>query len=91
MNPIQFEQSNVVLAKDQPEYRPLPVMWDDDSGTVTSCWKLSIKERAKILFTGKLWLQMLNFRQPPSPIYPTVNVRDVINIDVWKNQQKEQK
>jgi hypothetical protein len=89
MNPITFEQVNVTLAKNQPEYRQLPVLWDDESGTVTSCWKLSFRERIKLLFTGKLWLQMMNFGKPPSPIYPTVNVQEVIMIDVWKKMQEE--
>ena len=54
MKPITFKEHNVVYAKDQPEYNPLPAL-KDNTGAVVSCWKLSIKERFKLIFTGKLW------------------------------------
>ena len=80
MSPIQFNEANLTLAKDQPEYRPLPVMWDSVSGTVTSCWELSFRERWRLLFGGKLWLQMMNFNIAPMPIYPTVDKLEVVGF-----------
>ena len=66
MKPIEFKEQNLVFAKDQPEYQPLPVHKTDD-GQVISCWSLDWKERIKILFTGKMWCRTLTFNQPLQP------------------------
>ena len=34
-------------------------------GFIVSCWKLSVKERLKLLFTGRLWLLVMGGSQPP--------------------------
>jgi hypothetical protein len=70
MTPIEFPQQTMILAKDQPQYQPLPVFMD---GVETvSCWRLTIVERLTLLFTGKLWLRQMNFEQPLQPQLPTV-------------------
>ena len=76
MKPIKFKGHNVVFAENQEEYQPLPAFYDQD-GTVISCWKLSFRERLKMLFTGKLWMSMLTFGNPLQPQYPTVNRKEV--------------
>lgn len=63
MEPIEFEGCNVIYAKDQPEYIPLPAK-KTDNGHVTTCWKLSADELAQIQETGVIWLHMLTFNQP---------------------------
>lgn len=75
MKPIKFKESNITLAKDQPQYQQLPIHRDgkDNEGRVTSCWKLSFKERIKLLFTGNLWLSMMTFHKQPMPVLPTVH------------------
>ena len=73
MEPIEFKQQNVVFAKDQKPYLPLPAYQDDEQGgRIFHCWKLSFVERVKIFFTGKLWINVLNFKQKPQPIKPMV-------------------
>ncbi len=72
MIPIKFRQANVVFAKDQPQYQPLPAFKSDDGQTI-SCWQLNLKERFKILLTGKLWLTVLTFNQPLQPLLPSVD------------------
>ena len=68
MTPTTFPQSNCVLAKDQPEYQPLPVCRvGDDDGTMVSCWRLTWGERLRVLFGGRLWLSQLTFGQPLQP------------------------
>lgn len=71
MKPIQFESVNVVFAKDQKEYLPLPAHRDEE-GVVTTCWNFNWKERLKILFSGKMFLQMLSFNRPLTPVKPSV-------------------
>lgn len=69
MKLIEFPEQTVVIAKDQPEYLPLPAYryHNDPSGRIVCCWKLSWLERLKLLFTGKLWHQVLTFNHPLQP------------------------
>jgi hypothetical protein len=70
----QFEEQ--VLAKPQPEYLPLNVVqikYNDGTISMISCYKLSFKERVKMLFNGKLWLEQLTFGQLLQPQRATVN------------------
>jgi hypothetical protein len=72
MNPTKFPEQNATLAEDQPEYLPLPVYRAPD-GLVVSCWTLTLRERLKLLFTGRLWLMQLTFNEPLQPQSPTVS------------------
>ncbi|HYG22738.1 MAG TPA: hypothetical protein VEH04_08155 [Verrucomicrobiae bacterium] len=65
----EFPEQTVVIAKDQPEYRPLPAyrFRNDPEGKIICCWKLTMIGRIKLLFTGKLWHQVLTFNGPLQP------------------------
>lgn len=67
MKPVEFKEQNVVYAKDQKEYMPLPALRFDD-GTVISCWKMSWKELFKILLHRKVWVSVLTFNKPLQPL-----------------------
>lgn len=68
MKPVDFEGSNCVFAENQEEYLSLPAYkHGDECGTVTACWQLSIRERLKVLFTGKMYLSLLTFNKPLTP------------------------
>lgn len=68
MNLIEFPEQTVVVAKDQPQYRPLPAhIADDREGTLTCCWHLSWWERLTVLLTGRVWHQVWTFRAPLQP------------------------
>ena len=73
MRPVFFPGSNCVFAKDQPEYLPLPAHRSGYDGTVTSCWKLTWRERLKVIFTGRVWLQQLAFGSPLQPQRPSID------------------
>lgn len=78
MKPIHFPEANIVFAKDQPEYEPLPAFREKgERGEVITCHKLSFKERLIILFSGKVWLAMLTFNQPLTPIFMSVKKSDM--------------
>jgi len=80
MKPINFKNQNVVFAKNQPEYQPLPaLMIDNKHGEVISCWDLSFSERLRVLFTGKIWLSLLSFNQPLMPSFLSTKKSDVIH------------
>jgi len=67
MEPIRFKEVNVTFAKDQPDYLPLPAHKTKD-GVVTTCWKMTFREKIKLFFTGRLYLQVQTFNKPFSPI-----------------------
>ena len=70
MKPVEFKHQNVVFAKDQPEYQPLPALkLDSPEGEVISCWRMSFKERIKVLFTGKVWVSLMSFNKPLTPSF----------------------
>lgn len=72
MKPIKFKGHNLVLAENQPEYQALPVCNEcRPDGSMTSCWKLSWRERLRVLFTGKLFFTQLTFGNPFQPISPS--------------------
>lgn len=80
MKPIEFPEHNVVFAKDQPEYKPLPAFREPNSeyGEVVSCWKLSFTERLRILFTGKMWVSLMTFNKPLTPSFFSTKKSDVL-------------
>jgi len=69
MKPINDKSQNVIFAENQPEYLPLPAHKTED-GEVTTCWKLSWKERIRALFIGKMYLKTLTFNKPLQPLKP---------------------
>lgn len=69
MKPIKFKQATVELQKPEnmtdEECSPLWVFIDNNT-TCISCWRLSWKERFKLLFHGNIWLSILSGKtQPP--------------------------
>lgn len=44
----------IVIAKEQPQYVPLPAV-RFASGLVVAKWKLTWRERIQIFLTGRLW------------------------------------
>lgn len=71
MENVKFEGCNVVYGTGQPEYTPLHAQ---KSGNITiTCYKLTFKERIKILFSGRLWLGQMNFGDPLQPQLPALD------------------
>lgn len=68
---IEFDGYNVVYAKNQPEYLPLPAHKTEE-GIVTTCWELTPKERVELLETGKIYLRQMTFNSPLQPVLMTI-------------------
>lgn len=64
-----FPGRNVIFAAHQPEYLPLPAykVPNDPTGRIVCCWKLSWRERLKVLFGGRVWHSVMTFNQPLQP------------------------
>ena len=68
MKLIEFPEQTIVIAKDQPEYLPLPAfLCGDQKGTTICCWELSDKDISLLLKTKKIWHTILTFNQPLQP------------------------
>lgn len=64
-----FDLPVTTYAKDQPEYIPLPsYRCEDESGTVVTRWRLTFRERIRILLSGDLWLSVLTFNRALQPV-----------------------
>lgn len=89
MNPVEFKEQNVVIAKDQPEYNPLPAYKERYStkGEVISCWRLTFWERIRVLFTGRIWNSSITFHNPLQPTYMTTRKWDILNKEYFTNKQ----
>lgn len=69
MKPKKFPEVNVTYAENQPEYLPLPVFKDkQEEGLVVSCWGMTWRERFTVLFKGEIWLSVMTYHQPLTPV-----------------------
>lgn len=75
----EFPEQTAVIAKDQPEYRPMPayLYQRDHQGAIVCCWRLTWRERWALLFGGRIWHTVLTFRQPLQPQLLTVEKPDM--------------
>lgn len=81
MKPIDFKEQNVVFAENQPEYEALPALKiKGHEGQVVSCWRLSFRERLRVLFTGKVWVSLLSFNKPLTPPFLSTKKRDHFKV-----------
>ncbi len=69
MSPVipGMDLPEVVYAKDQDEYIPLPAC-RTRNGVVVTRWRPTVWERLRILFTGNLWLSVWTFNKPLQPV-----------------------
>lgn len=79
MEPIKFDGVNVVFGKNQLEYAPLPAerVGNPETGQIITCWELSADELKKVQETGKIYVSLLTFGRPLSPMFISVDKPDV--------------
>lgn len=58
----------LVLAKDQPQYLPLPVLYYPIQGRVLSKWSFSAAERGAIADGASVYMHTWTFGQPFPPV-----------------------
>lgn len=63
----EFKDQEVVYAKDQPEYIPLPVL-RNRNGVLLSRWVLTDEERKEIARGADIFLSNWTFNQPLQPV-----------------------
>lgn len=77
MRPVLIRQPKtwaleVVFAKNQPEYLPLPAFVASEHGAVMTRWQLTWRERLRVLIQGYIYLQQLTFGEALQPQLPSV-------------------
>jgi hypothetical protein len=88
--PSSPQFTETIIAKNQPEYLQLPIAivnYDNCTGFI-SRYKLNLKERIKLLFSGNLWIEQLTGGQL-QPQRPTV-YEPLTKADENYSKQKEQ-
>lgn len=79
MKAIKFKYCNAEVGKEQKRYSTLPAFVTKDvNGHVIICWKLCLKEKLKILFTGVFWFDQLTFNQSFNPVKFSVYRKDIM-------------
>lgn len=66
MSPTCFSEQTIVISNND---QLLPAFVDITSTefTLTCCWKLTWRERLRLLFTGRLWHRVATFGRPLQP------------------------
>lgn len=69
-----LESKEFVIAKDQPEYIPLPALpiHSDMGPGVLTRWEFTLEEREQIAKGADLWVQHLTFGGPLQPVAFTI-------------------
>lgn len=75
-SPVIKGHEEVVYAKDQPEYLPLPAIRQSD-GCIVTRWQMTWRERIKALLTGSVYLEVLTFNQRLQPVKISVDVPEI--------------
>jgi hypothetical protein len=78
---IELQPEEIVYAKDQPEYIPLPTL-RSPQGVVLSRWKLSDQDREAIANGADVLLSIWTFNQPLHPLLIEVAEVDRSLMDV---------
>ena len=79
MKATNFKEANVNFAEGQDEYHTLPGLRRyDKNDTIITCYNLSIIERLRLLFMGRVWMCEMNFYRDLTPRYFSTKKNDVI-------------
>lgn len=79
MYPFKFPEHNIIFAENQKEYLPLPAYLgiNEPTGTVITCWKLSLSELIKVIFTRNIYLSVMTFSKPLQPLKMGTSFKEV--------------
>ena len=65
----ELAEHEFILAKDQPQYRPLPALHSaGDEGKILTRWTFTLEERLAIAAGADLFLEVWTFRRPFPPV-----------------------
>lgn len=76
MKAVEFEQQNVVFAKDQPGYKSLPAKVFEN-GDVITCWELSDQDFERLVETRNIFLVIKTFNEKLQPVFLTTDKSEI--------------
>lgn len=74
----EFDEVNIRIAEDQPQYETLPAYYDRKEGSFTFCFQLNKEEIEEIQRTGCVWFKQLTFNRPMQPVAMSTQKDDLI-------------
>lgn len=74
------DAEEVVYAKDQPEYQPLPSVRLADGRDTHARWALSDEEKIAIAEQGYIYLEILTFNRPLQPLRLSIDVPEEFSV-----------
>jgi hypothetical protein len=77
MQPVEFKGQNIIFAKDQPQYQPLPAIKLED-GMVITCWEMTPEELEEVTQTRRVFLRQLTFNNLLQPVRITADLVDLM-------------
>lgn len=81
MKASEFEEVNVRIAENQPEYETLPAYYNELERSMTFRFVLTEEERNRLYATGELYFKVLTNGEPMQPIALSTNKEDLIYED----------
>jgi hypothetical protein len=74
-----YEEHEVVYGKNQPQYMQLPTLaFSDEVGVgLITRWRLTWRERWRLLFRGDLFVHIRTFGNALQPILPTTDAPEI--------------
>jgi len=93
MKAKQFKEANVVFAKEDPVYGPIPAYMDMSpagSKDVVLCYGLSFMERLLVLVTGKVWVTFTTYDGNLNPIWLTTVKKQLLTSRKQRRDRDKQ-
>ena len=75
---VEFDEVNVRIAENQPEFETLPAHHNPKDGSVTFCFQLNKEELAEIAKTGKVFFKQIVGPNKMQPISMSTLKSDLI-------------
>ena len=78
---VDFKGANVVIAKDQPEFKPLPAMAFPEEEYIITCWKLAPEDLKTVNENGgHIYLKVITGNKPLQPLRIMADLSDDIEL-----------
>jgi len=78
MKAIEFPEVNLRIAESQEQFETLPAYHNEEEGSITICFKLSIDEINRLRATDELWFKIKTGNESMHPIMLSTNKEDLI-------------
>lgn len=72
-----LQHEEVIIAKDQPQYLPLPALPVNYGEIIITRWRMTWRERLAVFLGGDIFLLIWRFQNPLQPVKLEVNAPKV--------------